>query len=271
MYLYGLIFLSLFCSTVFSFIEDTFYLKYKQAYSKNTYFPAMENDQYSISSAQAYSFQRKFVQFLTADKKHHGYKPALTSVSQQKSYKINTPILGIIVPKVDLQNFDIVYSKHFLNLSIEPKIGFKLKRSIKKPVKNISQLKKNIHYIFPVVEFSEKRFLDLNKLHFSDLIMSNTGFSSYIKGVPLSVGDLNNINMDIYHNKKKLELDYFSVNQDFIYTTLIWTINTALDNGWSINSGDVIFSSSFTDTLATKKGTYIIDFLDMTSIVFEVK
>jgi 2-keto-4-pentenoate hydratase len=244
--------------------------KYKIAYEKKTYFPSINSENHFYSINQSYKQQNEWVKYLLKENKKYGFKSSLSTKKDQLKYNINNPIFGVIIAKTPYTNFDIFYKSDFINLHVSAKLGIKLKRKITKQIKNSYDLKKEIHSIYPIIELSEYKFKDLKKITINDLIISNTGTSGFIQADKIKIKDLDKIKVNIKQNKST-EFTTINYSTDQLLNQLKWTINRALSNGWKIHSKELIFTSAYTELIPAKKGKYIIDFTNYSSIVFEIR
>ena len=51
----------------------------------------------------------------------------------------------------------------------------------------------------------------------------------------------------------------------------MWAINTALDQGWKVAKDDIIITGALGTMFSGKKGRYIVDYGDLTSVMFDVR
>lgn len=244
--------------------------KYQTAIEKNTYFPTIKSENHFYSINQSYIQQKEWVNHLLLTNKKYGFKSSLSTREEQEKYNINNPIFGVIITKKPLTNFDIIYKSKFKNLHLSAKLGIKLKRKITKKITNSYDLKKAIHSIYPIIELTQYRFKNLKEISINDLISTNTGTTGFIKADKIKLKDLEKIDIKI-NQKKSIKTKTKTYSTDQLLNQLKWTINRALDNGWEINSKELIFTSSYTELIEAKKGKYIIDFTNYSSIVFEIR
>ena len=228
-------------------------------------------DQRKDYSGNVYDFQRRWVNELMKKHSKKGFKVGLTNSSSQKKYNVSSPIFGVLVPELPLNNFSRVPLANFHNLYLEIELGVRLKRSVKKPIESNSQLKFYIQDFVPVIEFVDLPFKTLSTISYKDLIMANAGAFSYIIGRPINLDDLTLHPIRFLQQSSEIDSVVFSsAVKSSLYKNLKFAINSALANGWKVKKGDLILTGSLGKMHVAQKGRYLANFAKTSSIMFDI-
>ncbi len=252
-------------------VEKLIFSHYTNSYNTQQSYKTLSELNVSVTLSQAYDIQQKLVQNMLTKQPKRGFKVALTTAQEQKEYNIGEPILGVLVADQVYKNFSIIPKNSFQDLWFETEFGFVLKADITKPITSLYILKKYIKSVHPVIEVIDFRFSRKNNIQIGDLIMANALSSSYLLGPELSLDLISNLVVkamysgDIVSNYDKPFL------LDTYLTSLMWAINRALEQGWKVTKDDLIITGSLGAMFPGKKGRYIVDYGDLTSIIFDVR
>ncbi|RAP31598.1 hypothetical protein DID78_00415 [Candidatus Marinamargulisbacteria bacterium SCGC AG-343-D04] len=258
---------SILLSSVFDSQIDFF----KIANEKNEPFPVLSEKHSFIPYSSAYQFQKEWVAYLETLYKKTGYKAGLTSASSQKKFNTNTPIFGVLVPERIYYNFDIIPISEYQHLFVEAEIGFVIGRDITTPIKTLSTLKRSVASIVAVAELPDIKFSDLNSFQLVDLIMINSGSNTYVVGQEIDMKQANNIDIEFKRNDEVLYTESSNTVMNDQFVALHWLVNELLSHGWSLKKGDLLITGAIGSMIPAKKGRYVINYGDETSLVFDLR
>ena len=101
--------------------------------------------------------------------------------------------------------------------------------------------------------------------------MANVLSSSYLLGPELSLQSIQNLPIQAVHSGELVSSYNKEVSVDDYLLSLMWAINTALDQGWKVAKDDIIITGALGTMFSGKKGRYIVDYGDLTSVMFDVR
>jgi 2-keto-4-pentenoate hydratase len=213
----------------------------------------------SLNAEKAYALQRELAKrIVEKGDKVSGFKGGLTSEATQKRFGVEQPLLGPLFKSGELGPDAIVDPKSFTKLFIETEVGYVLGEKITEPVKDVDSLKKKIKEVFPAVELPDMRFDDMKNLKGTDLVVDAVSCAKYIVGKRAPVGQV-----DVTGVEVTLTLDGQKVNQgkasDALgdqWKALLWLVNTAVAQGWTLEPGYVFITGAMGNMLPGKPGKY---------------
>lgn len=223
----------------------------------------------SKSLTEAYN-QQKY--FLTKELKHKtisGYKAAVSNYSTQKKLGLLKPISGVLYAEGLVKNNDTLSFKNFNAPKIETEIGYIINKDIQNKITEI-EASDYVKAIFPVLEIPNITKADSSILE----VIAYNGFSShYVIGdkIPPKNIDINNCEVKLYHNETLINTGKATDAMDDQWLTLATTINTSIDNGYSIKKGDIIITGALGNILPLEIGTYKAVYDELGTIDIKVK
>ena len=252
-------------------VKKLLFSHYTNSYKSQQSYKTLSELNVSVTVAEAYEIQQKLVQNMLTNKTKRGFKVGLTSPEKQKQYNISEPILGVLVSDQIYQNFSVIPKRSFTDLYFETEFGFVLKRNITKRIESLYILKQQIKSVYPVIEVVDFKFLRKQNVQIGDLIMANVLSSSYLLGPELSLQSIQNLPIQAVHSGELVSSYNKEVSVDDYLLSLMWAINTALDQGWKVAKDDIIITGALGTMFSGKKGRYIVDYGDLTSVMFDVR
>ncbi len=222
-------------------------------------FPNPSSELPGLTVDKAYALQKEVVKgVLAKGDAVSGFKGGLTAEAGQKRFGVSGPVMAPLFKSGELSPGAAVNSKDFVKLFIETEIGYVFGQKISEPVKDVDYLKKTIKEVFPAVELPDLRFANMKTVNGPDIIVDAVSAAKYIVGkkIPADKVDVNTIEVT-------LTLDGNMVNQgkaaDALgdqWKALLWIVNSALAQGWTIEPGQVIITGAMGAMLPGKPGKY---------------
>ena len=202
-----------------------------------------------------------------------GFKAGLTSEAGQKKFGVDAALLGPLFKSGELGPDAVVDRKDFVRLFIENEVGYVVGQKISAPVKDVESLKKMIKEVFPAVELPDLRFADMKNLKGQDLIVDAVACSKYIIGprIPADKVDVSKVEV-------ALTCDGAAVNQgkaaDALgdqWKALLWLVNGAVEQGWTIEPGQILITGAMGNMIPGKPGKYDGDWGPLGKLSWTVK
>jgi 2-keto-4-pentenoate hydratase len=227
-----------------------------------------------LTEEKAYGLQKQLTdKILSKGEKIGGFKAGLTSNASQQRFGVSSAVLGPMFKNGELGPDAVVEIKDFVRLFIETEVGYVMGEKITQPVKDVEALKKMVKNVFPAVELPDIRFVEMKDLKGTDLIVDAVSSSKYIVGkeLPLDKVDVNQVQVS-------LSLDGKTVNEgkatDIMgdqWKTLLWLVNGAIAQGWSIEPGQVLITGAMGTMIPGKPGKYEGDWGSLGKLSWTVK
>jgi len=202
-----------------------------------------------------------------------GFKAGLTSEAGQKKFGVNAALLGPLFKSGELGPDAIVDPKSFVRLFQETEVGYVVGQKVSEPVKDVDSLKKMIKEVFPAVELPDLRFADMKNLKGQDLIVDAVSCSKYIIGprIPADKVDVSKVEVT-------LKCDGAVVNQgkasDALgdqWKALLWLVNGVVQQGWTIEPGQILITGAMGNMIPGKPGKYEGDWGVLGKVSWTVK
>jgi 2-keto-4-pentenoate hydratase len=218
-----------------------------------------------ISIGDAYSLQRELVRKLQDHGgwgRVYGYKAALTAEPAQQAMGINEPIVGVLFERAVHQADGATAIKTDRPVLLETEVGFTLGKPITKPVTE--------HDVFDAITHC-RGMIELASPNLQqrptsvDLISNNSASYGCI------VGASNKHPLDIDLDAIPVTLRRLAAEDEVLHTAtagsvmagqrdaLIWLINSALAQGYTLQAGHMLMTGSIGSMHSGKAGKYRAD------------
>lgn len=251
---------------------DTFFNQLKYSYDNNQPFQLISTQQSSFNLNMAYKLQKKWTSFLEESSNKIGYKASLTNVASQKKYNINSPISGVLFNNLLYKNFDIIPLNKYKNPILEIELGFYLNSDIMTTINTKNTLKRYIKNMVCIIEIPDINVENMNQLNIIDLVSINSGSNSIIIGEPLMLSSRTEpFTISLNFNNKLIESIQIDNILDSQLENLMWLVNHIVNLEGKVKKDDLLITGALNKVNQLKKGRYIINYDDKTSIIFHTK
>lgn len=227
-----------------------------------------------LTVGKAYAMQRDVAERIVANGDNvSGFKGGLTSEAGRKKFGVDNPLAGPLFKSGELGPEAVVDQKSFTKLFIETEIGFVLGERITEPVQNIDSLRNKVKEVFAAVELPDLRFDDMKNIKGTDLIVDAVGSAKYIVGnrMPAAGADITRVEV-------VLKLDGQEVNRgkasDVLgdqWKALLWLVNSAVEQGWTLEPGYILMTGAMGSMLPGKPGKYEGDWGELGKLSWTVR
>ncbi|AFM26732.1 2-keto-4-pentenoate hydratase [Desulfomonile tiedjei] len=223
---------------------------------------------------KAYALQRTLTERLV--KSGHrigGFKAGLTSEAGQKRFGVDRPLLGPLFKSGELEPGVSLEPKDFTRLFIEVEIGYLLGDKITEPVQDVETLKKKIKEVFPAVELPDLRFDDMKNLKGADIVVDAVSSSKYIVGrrMPADKVDVSAVSVILKLDGNEINKGQASDALGDQWKALLWLVNSAVEQGWTLEPGYIFITGALGNMLPGKPGKYEADWGSLGKISWTVK
>ena len=122
-----------------------------------------------------------------------------------------------------------------------------------------------------MAELPDIKFNKLGSFQLVDLIMINSGSNTYVLGSEININDVNDINIEFKHNGKTIFTETSNTVMADQYESLKWLIKQLLNHGYELKKGDLLLTGAIGKMYPAKRGRYVLNYGDKTSLLFELR
>ncbi len=244
-----------------------------EAQRENQLIPILSDQYPELDVETAYRVQKAYVLKRLADDQIAGFKAGLTSSEIQKKFGVTFPVSGVLFASGKKLNSPIIDKSMFNVPMIETEIGFLVRKPIKHPLKDVSELRGSIKAVMPVIELPDIGFTDLKNLKAVDIIAANVSSSQFIVGTEKDAmsPDLNNITVTLSLNGQVVNQGKGSDALGDQWNAALWLVNAITKQGWKIEPGYILITGVLGNMIPGMEGEYIADYGELGKIEFEIK
>ena len=226
-----------------------------------------------LDESLAYQLQTDVNKRLLNNNFPAGFKAGLTTKPAQEKFKVEGPVAGVLLkkPLMAAHSPQLVLNSYH-RMMIEMELGFRFKQSVKNRIVDIEALKLLISEVLPVIELPDLGFDQPKQLQGVDIIANNVIAKQFIiaKGKPIDEININLIQTKLYHNSTNLLIAKSGEVMNDQWQALLWLVNRMLDNGWTIEPGQVLITGAIGKMLPAQLGSYKATFSALGNIEFTV-
>jgi 2-keto-4-pentenoate hydratase len=221
----------------------------------------------------AYRVQKTYVEKKLTTEKIAGFKAGLTSRRGQKRFGVSAPIAGVLFESGKLTGKVTVDKEAFRHLMLETEIGFVIGSPMTQPVDDVAALRKSIKAVMPIIELPDVGFADMKRLTGVDIIAANVSAKQFIAGQPQLVDgvDLNTLTVTLSLDGQEMSQGIGAEASGDQWQAALWLVNTMIEQGWTIEPGNILLTGALGKMLPGNPGEYVADYGSFGTIIFEVK
>lgn len=196
-----------------------------------------------LNVEKAYQLQKAFVRNQASyGNALVGFKVELNAKAKQQEYGLKAPITGVIMRSTILPNDDSIKRNEQAKLMVKIGLSFKTGMTIRKPVASEDLLRPYFEEValtleLPNFNFSSKSYNGL------DVIANNAMANKIVLGkwqaIPKQIDALN---FQLLCDGNQLIAGESSAIGEGQWQTLLWMVNHLVDQGYSIRSGQILFT-----------------------------
>lgn len=227
--------------------------------SKNNHQPIPNLSQAGVTDmASAYRLQTAFVRSYQSKDDIVGFKASLTTQEMQKLFGIHRPLFGVLFKSGDLSQNPTLSLSATHRLEIETELAFIIKKPIYKTVHSVSDLKKHVGAVVPVLEIPDVGF-ECNPMNAIDMVAGNTGSYCFLikRDVNWINKPLNNVAVTLFHNDEIVNQGEANDALGDQWEALRWLVNQVVAEGWTIKEGHVLMTGALGQAVSAKPGKYV--------------
>lgn len=243
-----------------------------KAYTDHVPMPVLSTQVQEVDAATAYAIQKAYVQKRLLSDKLAGFKAGLTSEAGQKKFGIDAPLAGLLLASGKLTGSPVLNGSKFHLLMLETEIGLVFKETLSKPLKDVTELRSMVQSVMPVIEFPDLGYTDLKQLKAVDIIMTNISAEKFLVGDAQDFHgqDLNAVRVTLLREGEVVNV---GEGRDVLgdqWQAALWLVNTLIEQGWSLEAGQLIITGALGKMIPGKAGKYTADYGEFGKIAFEI-
>ena len=195
----------------------------------------------------AYGIQRLIVEEALKSREIGGYKAGFTAAAPRRKFKLQEPVAGVLFADGLLADGAEVRRDAYKRLMVEVEIGFILRSPITRHMHSIADLETYVSHAVPAIELPDLNYEDIQKLNGLDVLATNMAAAAYLVGEPFQLIDLAEVNalkVALYRDGELIDQGYAHNALGNQLRALQWLVNTLVDQGWPLRSGQVLLTGT---------------------------
>ncbi|MHC1761488.1 MAG: 2-keto-4-pentenoate hydratase [Negativicutes bacterium] len=227
-----------------------------------------------LTAESAYQVQKAYIGMkLAGGDKIAGFKGGLTAAGVQKRFGMKAPVTGVLLESGKLTGNPVLERSRYGALMLESEVAFIIGEPIRETVMDVASLRPKIRALLPSIEVPDLGVTDMKQLKASDLIACNVSARQFILGQPVDPDsvDPNEVQMTLYHNGMAISSGSGADALGDQWNAALWLVNSMLEQGYTIEPGQVLMTGALGAMLPGKPGNYVAEFGSIGRIQFEVR
>jgi 2-keto-4-pentenoate hydratase len=200
----------------------------------------------TLTNASAYRVQTRSVRARLQGERPAGFKAGLTSPPAQARFKTSEPVAGVLFKEGALQSADSVSLSEARGLHLEVEMAMRVGTAISKPLADVAELRAHIDGIAPAIELPNLDYAQPQSLDAIDIIATNVAAAKYIVGdfVSPQQRDPNAVEIRLVCNGQEMFTGKGTDSLGDQWQAALWLVNTMLQQGWTIEPGQILLTGS---------------------------
>lgn len=228
----------------------------------------------SIQESGAYEIQKAAYWANHQSNDLAGYKAALTSTGAQQLLATDHAAAGYLPRSGWVANGDTIIAAAYTLPFIEVELGFYTNRKISTPVADTTQLKSLVASVYPVIEFPDIGFENIQEVKLTTFIAHNTAAKQFITGTATPTEQAPNLNTLTCSLSKSDSLLAEAKGGDALgnqWEALRFLINQRIEMGATIEPDDVLITGSLGKLFPFIPGNYTANYGTLGTLNFVIK
>ena len=244
-----------------------------RAHAEQRPMPVLSTQTSDFDVAAAYSVQKAYIEKRLLSDRLAGFKAGLTSKAGQQKFGVDTPLAGVLFASGTLTGTPVINRAAFRLLMLETEIGFVFKETLSEPLKDVAELRENVKSVMPVIEIPDLGYTDMKQLKGVDIIATNVAAEQFLLGDALVFDgqDLNAVSVTLSMDDEEVNAGQGSDALGDQWQAALWLINTMIEQGWTLEAGQLIITGALGNMIPGKAGKYVADYGDFGKIEFEIR
>lgn len=236
--------------------------------------PLLTQTEPGLTVDGAYKIQKAYIGMkLAGGEQIAGFKGGLTAGAVQKRFGMNAPVTGVLLESGKLAGSPVLDRSRYGALMLETEVAFVIGEPIRETLPEIAALRPKISALMPAIEVPDLGVTDMKKLRAPDLVACNVSARQFILGRPVDPNavDANAVKVVLYHNGAVINTGFGSDALGDQWNAALWLVNSMIDQGYTLEPGQVLMTGALGAMLPGKPGMYEADYGEFGKLQFEVR
>lgn len=233
------------------------------AWKRNEAIPLATRIDETLTIEGAYALQTRFVRKTLRDETPVGFKAGLTSLAAQRRFGASGPIAGVLLVAASSTPCELQLSA-LRGLHLELEVALRIGKRIDRRLSDVDALKKHIDGVAPAIELPNLDYQTPEHLTALDIVASNVAAAYFVTGDFLSPSrrDPNALVATLVCDGESVNVGNARDAMGDQWTAALWLVNTMIDQGWTLQPGQVLLTGALGQMVRAHAGTCVGDFAD---------
>jgi 2-keto-4-pentenoate hydratase len=225
----------------------------------------------TLTIERAYRVQTRIVQSALRTQRPAGFKAGLTSHAAQARFRTKAPVAGVLINESADTPHPLQLSK-LRGLHLETEVALRVGIPIRARLKSTEDLRAHIDGIAAALELPNLDYEHPDQLEAVDIVASNVAATYFLLGefAPPQRRDANRVPTSLECEGERLSSGKGRDAMGDQWTAALWLVNTTIDQGWTIEPGQVLLTGALGQAVRAQPGQCVADFGDWGRIEVEI-
>lgn len=226
----------------------------------------------TLTIDEAYRIQQHVVKELLDDVQPGGFKAGLTSPQSQARFGTNEPVAGVLPPDGLRHPGATFRLSELRGLNFETEVALRIGKPVRERIGSIEELKRHVDGIAPAIELPNLHYVSGAQPGALDIIATNVAAAAYIVGDFASPDsrDPNDATPQLVCNGREVNSGRARDALGDQWEAARWLVNTMLQQGWSIEKGQILLTGALGRMIPALPGDCSADYGSWGTIAFHV-
>lgn len=230
-----------------------------------------------MTEADSYAVQKVYSLKRLGELRPAGFKAGLTTEATMKRFGVSNPLAAPLFPEgaMDGSTESVAINRaSFGNLMLEAEIAFILAEPIETLLQNEAEVRAKVAAVAAAVELPDLFFTTPKLMKAVDINASAIASKAWILGKKVPLAEAPDLNALI----PIMTLDGAEVNRgkgsdalEDQWKALLWLVNKMVEEGWTMQKGDVLLTGALGNMIPAKPGEYVYSIEPLGQIRFSVQ
>lgn len=242
-----------------------------QAKTRGESMPLAHRIDETLTIERAYEVQRNVVRKTLRDGSPVGFKAGLTSEPARKRFDAKAPIAGVLLIPPE-QTPHALSLRELRGLHLETEVALRVGQRIERRLASADELRARIDGVAPAVELPNLDYESPSALTALDIVATNVAAQYFLVGefIAPSTRDPNEAVARLTCNGKELNAGHARDAMGDQWSAALWLVNTMVEQGWTIEPGQVLLTGALGRMLLAQPGDCVADFGEWGQLTFRV-
>ncbi len=215
----------------------------------------------TLTIERAYDVQKRIVRHTLRERAPIGFKAGLTSEPARKRFNADAPIAGVLLMPAE-QTPRTINLSDARGLHLETEVAMRIGRPIRTRIASTEALRTHIDGVAPAIELPNLDYEMPERLTAADIVATNVAAAYFVVGdfVAPTSRDPNEALARLACDEKELNVGRARDAMGDQWTAALWLVNTMIEQGWTLERGQVLLTGALGKMLPAQPGDCVADF-----------